>query len=69
MENGNDGLTAEEIIERNRAKFISKQLGGGKPEKTRYELCENACFVSDKAPSLIAQVTRFLNDFHFNPQV
>ncbi|XP_077104490.1 signal recognition particle receptor subunit alpha [Siphateles boraxobius] len=34
VENGNDGLTAEEIIERNRAKFISKQLGGGKPEKT-----------------------------------
>ncbi|XP_056090178.1 signal recognition particle receptor subunit alpha [Rhinichthys klamathensis goyatoka] len=34
VENGGDGLTAEEIIERNRAKFISKQLGGGKPEKT-----------------------------------
>ncbi|KAK9958386.1 hypothetical protein ABG768_010509 [Culter alburnus] len=34
VENGSDGLTAEEIIERNRAKFISKQLGGGKPEKT-----------------------------------
>ncbi|KAK7151488.1 hypothetical protein R3I94_007964 [Phoxinus phoxinus] len=33
VENGGDGLTAEEIIERNRAKFISKQLGGGKPEK------------------------------------
>ncbi|CAM4576911.1 unnamed protein product [Leuciscus chuanchicus] len=34
VENGSDGLTAEEIIERNRAKFISKQLGGGKPDKT-----------------------------------
>ncbi|XP_039503557.1 signal recognition particle receptor subunit alpha [Pimephales promelas] len=34
VENGAEGLTAEEIIERNRAKFISKQLGGGKPEKT-----------------------------------
>lgn len=34
VENGNDGLTAEEIIERNRAKFFSKQMGGGKPEKT-----------------------------------
>ncbi|XP_073706453.1 signal recognition particle receptor subunit alpha-like [Garra rufa] len=33
VENGNEGLTQEEIIERNRAKFISKQLGGGKPEK------------------------------------
>lgn len=34
VENGSDGLTPEEIIERNRAKFISKQLGGGKVEKT-----------------------------------
>ncbi|XP_016105779.1 signal recognition particle receptor subunit alpha-like [Sinocyclocheilus grahami] len=34
VENGNEGLTQEEIIERNRAKFISKQLGGGKPEKS-----------------------------------
>uniref|UniRef100_A0A673MV34 Signal recognition particle receptor subunit alpha-like n=2 Tax=Sinocyclocheilus rhinocerous TaxID=307959 RepID=A0A673MV34_9TELE len=33
VENGNEGLTQEEIIERNRAKFISKQLGGGKAEK------------------------------------
>lgn len=35
VENGNEGLTQEEIIERNRAKFISKQLGGGKAEKPR----------------------------------
>ncbi|XP_051579817.1 signal recognition particle receptor subunit alpha-like isoform X2 [Myxocyprinus asiaticus] len=34
VENGNEGLTTEEIIERNRAKFFSKQLGGGKVEKT-----------------------------------
>ncbi|XP_051953647.1 signal recognition particle receptor subunit alpha [Xyrauchen texanus] len=34
VENGNEGLTPEEIIERKRAKFISKQLGGGKVEKT-----------------------------------
>lgn len=33
VENGGEGLTHEEIIERNRAKFISKQLGGAKVEK------------------------------------
>ncbi|XP_056621629.1 signal recognition particle receptor subunit alpha [Triplophysa dalaica] len=33
VENGIEALTQEEIIEQNRAKFISKQLGGGKPEK------------------------------------
>lgn len=32
VENGSESLTQDEI-ERNRAKFISKQLGGGKPEK------------------------------------
>uniref|UniRef100_A0A9J8BCA1 SRP receptor subunit alpha n=3 Tax=Cyprinus carpio TaxID=7962 RepID=A0A9J8BCA1_CYPCA len=34
VETGNGGLTQEEIIERNRAKFFSKQLGGAKPEKS-----------------------------------
>nr|XP_055030454.1 signal recognition particle receptor subunit alpha isoform X1 [Misgurnus anguillicaudatus] len=34
VENGSEALTPEEIIERNRAKFISKQLGGVKPEKS-----------------------------------
>ncbi|XP_050990827.1 signal recognition particle receptor subunit alpha [Labeo rohita] len=33
VENGNEGLTQEEIILQNRARFISKQLGGGKVEK------------------------------------
>ncbi|TRY88085.1 hypothetical protein DNTS_024145 [Danionella cerebrum] len=34
VENGNEGLTQEEIIKRNLAKFISKQSGAGKTEKT-----------------------------------
>uniref|UniRef100_A0A671L7H8 Signal recognition particle receptor subunit alpha-like n=1 Tax=Sinocyclocheilus anshuiensis TaxID=1608454 RepID=A0A671L7H8_9TELE len=44
VENGNEGLTQEEIIERNRAKFISKQLGGGKPEKSSFVYAKKGGF-------------------------
>uniref|UniRef100_A0A8C1PPX7 SRP receptor subunit alpha n=1 Tax=Cyprinus carpio TaxID=7962 RepID=A0A8C1PPX7_CYPCA len=56
VETGNGGLTQEEIIERNRAKFFSKQLGGAKPEKSRqvkFRYCRCNCQVSLCSSQLI----------------
>lgn len=47
VENGNEALTQEEIIEKNRAKFFSRQLGGGKAEKTRFETLYTSCIANE----------------------
>lgn len=53
VENGIEALTQEEIIEQNRAKFISKQLGGGKPEKIRCATLYTSCIANEGLHSKI----------------